>query len=134
MGSDNTKTRKKRGFLGILLVLVFAIAGAYLMFEQKKDDQNYDMHVTAVVTKVDYRYKDEKRKRMEYRADCTYEVDGIPYYYTTSWRDNEYRKGDEINININSNDPDARNRHMYSKAGWVCFCLAGVCLYFYLRK
>ena len=45
-----------------------------------------------------------------------------------------YYEGDEITISVDPDDPSVRNRHRFSTAGWICFCLAGVALYFNLRK
>jgi len=127
------RTKKRRKIIGIFVALIIVAVGVYLMFVQKREDQNYDLKVTAVVTEVHIRQSDEDRNRNEYRADCEYEIDGVRYYHTTPWRDNKYTKGDKISLSVKSDDPEARNKHEYSTAGWICFCISGIVLYFTLR-
>ncbi|MBR2294432.1 MAG: DUF3592 domain-containing protein [Clostridiales bacterium] len=132
---ENKRKRKKTGInpLKIVLAVALIVAGACFEVLQVRDNNFYDTKVTAVVADVEERYKSNEDK-YQYRANCRYEVDGQQYSYDTPWRDNKYYKGDEITITVNSRDPGSRNRHLYSKAGWVCFCMAGIILLFFRRS
>lgn len=134
MSTGRRRAVKMGKIFGVFAAVIFIALGVYFLFLQKESNKDYSVEVTAVVTEVKIRRDPDDRDRNEYRAECEYEVNGQSYSYTTDWRDNRYYEGDEITISVDPDDPSVRNRHRFSTAGWICFCLAGIALYFNLRK
>ena len=116
-----------------IVAIAFIVFGVYFIFLQFKENSQYDTYVTAVVTSVDdkyYRDKDEYK----YRATCEYEVRGKKYTYTTSWRSRKYYKGDTIEINVNSDDPEKVNKYGKATIGAFSIFIALFVISFTFQK
>lgn len=124
-----TGSEKVRIFFGVLVAIALIAAGIYYITRQFTVNNEYDMEVTAVVTSVSKKYdKDEDRYR--YRATYEYEVKGQKYNYVSNWSNTHYEKGDQMLLNVNSDNPGEVNNYKYLTIGAFLIIAAVFVLYF----
>ena len=124
-----TESEKVKIFFGVIVAIALIAAGIHYIARQFTVNNEYDMEVTAVVTSVSRKYdKDEDQYR--YRATYEYEVKGQKYEYVSSWSSTHYEKGDQMLLNVNSDNPGEVNNYKYLTIGAFIIIAAVFVLYF----